>query len=107
APHRIPRLVAHGQLRVEPGLHPPVRPRPRGLRDPAADAKRQRGLVFAAHRRDGQPTTRPAPGSRGLAYLTEPAKIPRTKARWRARNTPSGTIIVRNAPAVSRCHAPP
>ena len=39
--------------------------------------------------------------------LTEPARIPRTKNRCSARNTTSGTIIVRNAPAVSRCHAPP
>ena len=39
--------------------------------------------------------------------LTEPARIPRTNARWSSRNTSSGTIIVRNAPAVSRCHEPP
>ncbi len=40
-------------------------------------------------------------------HLTEPARIPRTNARWSTRNTSSGTIIVRNAPAVSRCQAPP
>ena len=39
--------------------------------------------------------------------LTEPAVIPRTKARWSARNTISGTTMVMNAPAVRRCHEPP
>ena len=39
--------------------------------------------------------------------LTEPARIPRTNARWRSRKTMSGTTIVMNAPAVSRCHEPP
>ena len=65
----------------------------------------QRRLVSEAHRR--RPLSRGAARLDGPCYLTEPARIPRTKKRCSARKTPSGTIIVRNAPAVSRCQAPP
>ena len=40
-------------------------------------------------------------------YLTEPASNPCTKYRCKAKKTISGTIISRNAPALSRCHSPP
>ena len=40
-------------------------------------------------------------------YLTEPASNPWTKYRCSAKKTISGTIISRNAPALSRCHSPP
>ncbi len=40
-------------------------------------------------------------------YLTEPASNPWTKYRCSAKKTISGTIIRRNAPALSRCHSPP
>ena len=47
---RLLRLVVHGQLRVEPRLHPAVRPGPRRLRHPAPHAEGQRALVQAAYR---------------------------------------------------------
>src|SRR5690606_27645805 len=57
---------------------------------------------------------RPAPGGDGPSWsgaagqpLTEPARRPRTKYRWSATNTMSGTMIEMNAPAVRMCQSPP
>ena len=66
---------------------------------PLADSPRRCRRQLRADEADHEPRQR--------HDLTEPARIPRTNALWSARKTPSGTIIVRNAPAVSRCHAPP
>ena len=63
-----------------------------------ADPPRRRARQLTAGEGDHEPRQ---------GHLTEPARIPRTNARWSARNTSSGTIIVRKAPAVSRCQAPP
>ena len=57
---RLLRLVADGQLRVGQGLHPAVRARARGLRDPGAHAE---ALVRVVRRRSSPP--RPStPGRR-------------------------------------------
>ena len=48
---RLLLLVADGQLRVGRGLRPPLRPRPRRLRHPAAHHQGHRLLVPAAPRR--------------------------------------------------------
>ena len=39
--------------------------------------------------------------------LTEPARRPRTKNRWRAKKTMSGMTMAMNAPAVIRCSCAP
>ena len=57
------------QLRMEPWLHPAVRPGPRRLRDPAPDAQGQRALVSATHRRG-----------------VDPSAVPRATVRCRARD---------------------
>ena len=70
----------------------------RTLKDSAA-------LVSAAHRR--RVRARRGRRSRAGVRLDGAGQDPSHEARWSARNTISGTIIVRKAPAVSRCQAPP
>ena len=42
-----------------------------------------------------------------LGYLTEPAVRPRTKYRWRPKNTASGMISDSSEPAATSCHPSP
>ena len=82
AADRLLRLVAARQLRVEPRLQPAVRPGPRRLRRPSAARRRTARAGISGSSPPGADGCRALRRRAAPRYLTEPARIPRTKARW-------------------------